>query len=52
MTDNELERIAREERNAYYRAYRQKNKERISEHQKRYWQRKAEQKYKAEQTSE
>lgn len=52
MNKNELERKAREERNAYYREYRKKNKERISEHQKRYWQRKAEQKYKAEQASE
>ncbi len=32
---------AKEKRRAYYREYRRKNKERIDEHQKNYWERKA-----------
>lgn len=52
MNKQKLERAAKDERNAYYRAYRRNNKEKIKEHQKRYWQRKAEEKIKAEQASE
>lgn len=48
VSNAELEQKAKEERNAYFRAYRKKNKQRIAEHQKRYWQKKAEQKLKAE----
>ena len=36
------EQLAREARNAYYRAYRKKNKERIKEINNRYWMRQAE----------
>lgn len=41
MSDKELEKKAKEERNAYFREYRRKNRERIAEHQKRYWLKKA-----------
>ena len=48
MSNEELEKMAKDERNAYFREYRKKNKKRIAEHQKRYWQKKAEEKKKAE----
>ncbi len=44
MNKQDLERIAKEERNAYYREYRRQNKEKIKQHQKKYWERKAAQK--------
>ena len=44
MAKTELEKIAKDERNAYYREYRQKNKKRIAEYQKRYWLKRAEKK--------
>lgn len=34
-----LEEMAREERLAYYRAWRAKNKDRVKENNKRYWER-------------
>jgi len=43
MTKADLERIATEERKAYFRAWRAKpeNKKRTAEHRRRYWQKKA-----------
>ena len=52
VSNEELEKIAKEERNAYFREYRKKNKKRIAEHQKRYWQKKAKKKKKAAAESE
>lgn len=52
LNNSELETVAKEERNAYFREYRKKNKKRIAEHQKRYWQKKAEQKIQAEAEAE
>lgn len=49
MTDKELDKLAREERNAYHREYRKRNSERIKKQQADYWRRKAEQRAKAEQ---
>ncbi len=49
MSDAEIERLAKEERNAYFRNYRKNNKERIKKHQSDYWKRKAEQRANAEQ---
>ena len=41
MRDQEPMNAAREERNRYYKEYRAKNKEKIREINKRYWERKA-----------
>lgn len=49
MSEAENERLAREERNAYHREYRRKNKEKIKKQQADYWRRKAEQRAKTEQ---
>jgi hypothetical protein len=40
--DKTLDEKAREVRNAYYREYRRKNKEKVKEHQRNYWLRQAE----------
>ncbi len=44
MNKQKLERAAKDERNAYYREYRRKNKEKIKQHQENYWKRKVEKK--------
>lgn len=41
MTEQEVKEKARQERNKYYREYRAKNKERIAEINRKYWERRA-----------
>lgn len=42
MNGQNIEEVARQKRNAYVRAWRSKNKDRVSEANKRYWLKKAE----------
>ncbi|MBR2743570.1 MAG: phosphatase [Clostridia bacterium] len=48
MKRSELEKTVKETKREYYREYRRKNKARIAENNKRYWERKAEKKLQAE----
>ena len=41
MEKTELQRIAAEERRAYFKAWRLANKEKTAEHRRRYWEKKA-----------
>ena len=41
MTNAEVERVAAEERKAYFKAWRAANKEKTAEHRRRYWEKKA-----------
>ena len=41
MFNAELERLAIEERKAYFKAWRASNKDKTAEHRRRYWERKA-----------
>ncbi len=48
MIEKNLEEIARQERLAYFREWRAKNKDKVKQHNKNYWLRKAEQRMKGE----
>jgi hypothetical protein len=41
MRKEDLERAAAEERKAYYKAWREANKEKTAEHRRHYWEKKA-----------
>lgn len=44
MSEAEIKEAARLERNAYYRAWRAKNKDKVKENNRKYWEKKAAQK--------
>lgn len=48
MNNSKLEQTVKEVQREYYREYRRKNKARIAENNKRYWERKAEKKLQTE----
>ena len=41
MDKSELERLAAEERKAYFKAWRAANRDKVAEHRRRYWEKKA-----------
>ena len=48
MSNAELERVAAEERKAYFKAWRAANKEKTAEHRRRFWEKKATERLKLE----
>ena len=48
MNKAELERVAAEERKAYFKAWRAANKEKTAEHRRKYWEKKAEERLRGE----